>query len=35
VLTRSGFDYLGTGETYVPARGALTPTFRYARAGAA
>jgi len=35
VLTRGGYDYLGPGETYVTARAALTPTFRYARARAA
>jgi RimJ/RimL family protein N-acetyltransferase len=31
VLTRAGFAYEGTGETYSVARGATTPTFRYRR----
>lgn len=29
VLTRSGFRYLGEGETHSVARGAVVPTFRY------
>jgi RimJ/RimL family protein N-acetyltransferase len=32
VLMHAGFEYLGTGETYSLARGAMVPTFRYRRA---
>ena len=31
VLTRSGFDYIGEGESYSVARGGFVPTFRYRR----
>lgn len=31
VLTRAGFGYAGTGESYSVARGAMTPVFRYRR----
>ena len=29
VLTRAGFDYIGEGEAYSAARGAVAPTWRY------
>lgn len=29
VLTRAGFDYVGEGEAYSAARGAVAPTWRY------
>lgn len=29
VLTRAGFDYVGPGEAYSAARGAVAPTWRY------
>lgn len=31
VLTRTGFEYLGEGESHCVARGAMVPTFRYRR----
>ena len=31
VLTRAGFGYVGEGESYSVARGAMTPVFRYLR----
>ena len=31
VLTRAGFAYVGEGESYSVARGAMTPAFRYRR----
>ncbi len=31
VLTNAGFSYLGDAETYCLARGAVTPTWTYAR----
>lgn len=31
VLTRAGFGYVGIGESYSVARGAMTPVFRYRR----